>query len=189
MLSVILVAAVTFGVLYLIDKAFTKRFRGTEQHRSGLSVRLPKRNGTVGIVLTVLAVAVLFTGIREGSPMLLFFSVVIAAMGIGLIVYYMTFGIFYDEDKFVLTTFGKKSNTYYYRDIVCQQLYVTQGGGVIVELHMTDKRAVSLQSTMEGAYPFLDKAFYRWCAQKGLEPSACAFHDPDNSCWFPPVEG
>ena len=37
--SVLLVAAVVFGICFLADKGFTKIFRGQVQHRSGLSVR------------------------------------------------------------------------------------------------------------------------------------------------------
>ena len=35
---------------------------------------------------------------------------------------------------------------------------------------------------------FLDTAFTGWCAQRGIDPAACGFHDTDNSCWFPKVE-
>ena len=188
MLKVILTAAVTFGVLFLIDKFFTNTFRGTQQHKTGLAVRLPKRNGIAGILLTVLAVMVLITDFGDSQALMLFAGIFIGILGIGLIIYYMTFGLFYDEDSFILTTFGKKSVTYRYGDITAQKLYVTTGGSTIVELYMTDGRSVSLQSYMEGVYPFLDKAFYGWCAQKGLEPEQCEFHDPDNSCWFPSVE-
>jgi len=185
MLSMILVAAMAFGVFFLIDKGFTKAFRGTQMHRSGLSVRLPKRTGTAGIILCVLAVLVLFADFGEDTGMMLLAGAVVAAMGLGLIVYYMTYGVFYDDEGFVYTSFGKRSVTYRYEQICCQKLYTTTGGSVIVELHMENGKAVSLQSTMEGMYPFLDKAFYRWCAQKGLDPNGCTFHDPDNSLWFP----
>jgi len=63
-----------------------------------------------------------------------------------------------------------------------------QGGNVIVELHLKDARAVSLQSGMEGVYPFLDHAFYAWCRQTGRDPETCDFHDPANSLWFPMEE-
>lgn len=190
MLTVIVVAALTFGLLFLADKGFTKTFRSQSQHSSGLSVRLPKRNGVAGILLTVLAVLVLITDFgEENQKLMLFAGIFIAVLGIGLIVYYITFGVFYDDDSFILTTFGKKSTTYRYCDIQAQQLYKTTGGSTIVELHMADGRAVSLQSTMEGVYPFLDKAFFRWCEQKGIGPDSCQFHDPDNSLWFPGVEG
>lgn len=187
MLQVILVAALTFGLMFLVDKGFTKAFRGKEQHKSGLSVRLSKHYGVAGIILTVLAVLVLITDFEEDSGLMIFAGIFIAVLGIGLMVYYMTFGLFYDDDSFILTTFGKKSVTYRYADIQGQKLYTTTGGAIIVELHMVDGRAVSLQSSMDGAYPFLDKAYFRWCDQKGIDPDSCEFHDPANSCWFPEV--
>ena len=102
-------------------------------------------------------------------------------------VYYMTFGVFYDDNGFLLTTFGKRSHSYRYADIQAQQLYNSYGN-IIVELHMADGRTVQLQAGMTGMYPFLDKAFAAWCAQKGLQAEDCEFYDPQNSCWFPPVE-
>ena len=59
---------------------------------------------------------------------------------------------------------------------------------VVVELHMQDGRSVSLQSTMEGAYPFLDVAFAGWCRQTGRTAEDCAFYDPGQHCWFPGME-
>ena len=189
MLSALIIAALTFGAMFLIDKILTRTFRGQTQHKSGLAVRLNKRSGVAGILLSVLAVLVLITKFEENRGLMLFCGIFIAILGVCLIIYYVTFGVFYDDEAFILTTFGKKSTTYRYADIKGQMLYKTTGGSTIVELHMNDGRAVSLQSTMEGVYPFLDKAFYRWCDQTGQDPGACAFHDPDNSCWFPNVEG
>lgn len=188
MLATVIIAALTFGALFLIDKIFTRTFRGQAQHKSGLAVRLNKRSAIAGILLCVLAVLVFVTKFEENQGLMLFCGAFIAVLGIGLTVYYVTFGVFYDEEGFILTTFGKKSTTYRYADIRGQMLYKTTGGSVIVELHMADGRAVSLQSTMEGVYPFLDKAFFCWCAQTGRDPGGCAFHDPDNSRWFPGME-
>ena len=69
-----------------------------------------------------------------------------------------------------------------------QKLYLVQGGNIIVELHMDDGTTVSLQSAMEGIYPFLDTAFAAWCLQTGRDPQSCDFHDPSQSLWFPTVE-
>ena len=187
-MDIIIVGAVTFGLLYLLDKWFTKTFRNKPQHQSGLSVRLNKRSGIAGILLTVLAVMVLITDFGDSNKLMLFAGIFIAVLGIGLLAYYMSFSIFYDEDGFVLTTFGKKATTFRYEQIQAQKLYLTTGGGTIVELHMAAGSYVSLQSSMEGVYPFLDKAFARWAEQRGLDASACDFHDPANSCWFPAVE-
>lgn len=183
----LLAAAATFGVCFLFDKLFTKYFRSQSQHRSGLSVRYNKRYAIFGLILVILGIVGLFTSISGGVVLLLGGSIVLA-MGIGLIVFYMTFGIFYDADSFLLTTFGKKSVTYRFADIAGQKLYMVQGGSILVELHLNDGNALTIQSSMEGAYPFLDHAFFAWCRQKGLDPKACDFHDPANSLWFQSVE-
>lgn len=180
---ILLVAALTFGLCYGVDKGFTRLFRSKAQHMSGLSVRLSKRYGSIGLILAVVGLAAVFTGLRD-SALLIAGGVVLILVGICLVTYYMTFGVFYDEDGFILTTFGKKSTTYRYSDIQAQQLY-TSYGSVVIELHMADQRAVQLQSTMNGVYPFLDHAFEGWLRQTGRVKEECSFHDPDNSCWFP----
>ena len=38
-LSVLLVAAVVFGICFLADKIFSKAFRNQAQHQAGLAVR------------------------------------------------------------------------------------------------------------------------------------------------------
>jgi len=186
--AIILTAVITFGVLFLIDKTFTGLFRNKQQYKSGLSVRLPKANGIAGILLTVLAALVLITDFGDSQKLMLFAGLFIAALGIGMSVYYMSFGVYYDEESFVYNSFGNKAVTYRYADIQAQKLYMVQGGSIVVELHMADGKTVNLQSKMEGVYPFLDKAFYRWCDQKGIDPNGCEFHDPNNSLWFPSVE-
>ena len=183
----ILVAAAVFGLCFAVDKGFAKSFRNQIQHKSGLSVRLSKRYALFGLILTVVGILAICMGLTDGS-VLLWGGVIVLLMGAGLITYYLTFGIFYDADSFIFTTFGKKSVVYSFSDIREQKLYVVQGGSIIVELHMADGRAVSLQSTMEGTYPFLDHAFAAWCRQTGRNPEECEFHDPSNSLWFPMEE-
>lgn len=181
-IPMLIIAALIFGVCFLVDKGFTKTFRGKKEHASGLSVRLSKRYGAVGLIVFILGVAALFlyTWLMIAAGILLMLG------GVALIVYYMTFGVFYDDDSFVLTTFGKKSETYRYCQIVGQQLY-NSSGNVVIELYMDDGRAVQLYSAMEGVYPFLDAAFSAWLRQTGKKKENCSFYDPDNSCWFPPI--
>ena len=38
-ISVAIIAGFIFGICYLVDKAFSKVFRGKAQHRSGKAVR------------------------------------------------------------------------------------------------------------------------------------------------------
>ncbi len=185
-IAVLIVAALVFGVCFLVDKGFTKLFRSQAQHYSGLSVRLNKKYGAFGLILFVLGLGAVFAGLSQGVALLIG-GIFVAVVGVGLVVYYMTFGVFYDEDSFLLTTFGKKSKAYQYREIAGQQLY-NNAGNIMVELHMTDGRTVHLQLVMPGVVAFLDKAFSAWCQQKGIREEDCAFHDTDNSCWFPPVE-
>ena len=181
-----LVAAATFGLCYGLDKGFAKLFRSQKQHESGLSVRLNKKYGAAGLIIGVLGVAAVLTGLKE-SWLLSACGVILVGLGACLVVYYMSFGIFYDEDSFILSTFGKKTATYCYRDIRSQQLYNSYGT-IVIELHMADGRAVQLQSSMLGVYSFMDKAFAGWLRQKGLGREDCPFHDPANSCWFPSQE-
>lgn len=185
---VVLTIAGTFLLCWLIDKGFEKVFRGKPQHVSGKSVRLNKYYGVGGLLLSVLGISALFSGIRNDEALLLYGGILLIVVGIALIVYYMTFGVFYDNDSFVLTTFGRKSATYRYADIRSQQLYKNQGGSILIELYLRDGRSVQLQSTMKDAYHFMDTAFEGWCHQRGVRKEDCAFHDPDNSCWFPSVE-
>ena len=185
--AVLIVAALVFGVCYLFDKGFDRAFRNKAQHKSGLAVRLSKRYAAFGAILIALGMASLFVGLN-GTTVLLVCGVLVLLMGAALVVYYATFGIFYDADSFILTTFGKKSCTYRFADIQGQRLYIVQGGSVLVELHMVDGRAVSLQTTMEGTYPFLDVAFAGWCSQLGKTKEECSFYDPAQHCWFPSME-
>ena len=186
-LPIILVAGLIFGICYLVDKTFSRLFRSKAQHRSGKAVRANKRYGVFGVVLTILGIMAVCVGITDG-PVLVWGGVFVLLMGIALAVYYLSFGIFYDGESLLLQRFAKKDAAYSYRDIVGQKLYLIQGGNIVVELHMADSSAVSVHCTMEGAYPFLDHAFFRWCCQKGLDPEACDFHDPANSLWFPGEE-
>lgn len=183
---ILAVAALVFGVCFLIDKGFTKLFRSQAEHMSGTAVRLSKRYGAFGLIMVALGVAAIFSGL-SGTWVLIAGGALLIVVGIGLVVYYMTYGIFYAEDSFIFTTFGKRGVKYYYRDIQNQQLYNNQGH-LLIELHMADGNAVHLQSTMEGCFDFMDHAFFAWLRQTGKQEEDCPFHDPANSCWFPPVE-
>ena len=184
---ILLIAAAVFGLCFAVDKAFAKLFRSKAQHRSGLAVRANKRYGLFGVILSVLGIMAVCVGMTDG-PVLLWGGIVVLLMGAALAVYYLSFGVFYDGETFLLSRFGKKEVTYRFSDIKGQKLYMVQGGNVIIELHMADGGTVSLQSTMDGVYPFLDTAFAAWCLQTGRDPQSCDFHDPSQSLWFPTVE-
>lgn len=182
-LLVLLVAGVTFGLCYCLDKGFTKLFRSKAQHKTGRAVKLNKRYASIGLILVALGIGAAFAS--KGSGMLLLVcGIALVPVGIGLIIAYLTFGVYYDDDSFLVASFGKKERTYRFCDIASQQLY-NASGNIVIELQMADGTAVQLHSIMDGTDTFLNAAFYGWCRQKNIEPDSCAFHDPGNSCWFP----
>ena len=183
----LLAAAITFGLCYIVDKRFTNSFRNKAQHRSGLAVRVNKHYGGFGVGLAVVGVLAVCVGFAN-SIALLIGGIVVLIMGICLAVYYLTHGIFYDGDSFLVASFRKEDRVYRYEEILEQKLYLVQGGSIIVELYMLDGTSVSLQTSMDGAYLFLDTAFAGWCLQKGIDPASCDFHDPIKSWWFPHEE-
>lgn len=187
MLTYVILAAVVFGICFALDKLFTRVFRAKAQHRSGMSVKVSRHYASVGIVLILLGISALFVKTDNFDLALTIGGGFVIVLGVCLIGYYLTFGVYYDESGFVLSQFGKKSNLYPYAAIQAQQLYKS-GSTTVIELYLEDGRTVMLQSVMDGAYKFLDYAFARWCAEKGVEPESCAFHDPSNSLWFPRTE-
>ena len=135
-------------------------------------------------------IALAFAGVMAGipnEPVLVGGGIIGGLIGICLVVYFVTFGIYYDQESFILSTFGKKSRTYQYNQIRSQQIYIVSGA-TIIELHMTDGKNISLQAAMPGIYDFLEIAFHGWCRQKGVNSFECSHYDPDKSCWFPPME-
>ena len=86
---VIIIVALVFGLCCVVDKLFTKTFRGKVQHQSGKSVRFSKRYASIGVLLFALGVAGCFSGF--GSNWLLFGGgCVLILTGVALIVYYLT---------------------------------------------------------------------------------------------------
>ena len=186
--SIILIVAVVFGLCYLVDKGFTKLFRGKVQHSSGKSVRLSNRYGSIGLIMFAFGTAAVFMGMNNAEWVLVGGAALLVLGGIALVTYYMSFGIYYDEDSLILSRFGKPSVTYYFKNIRSQQLYLASGN-VVVELHMADGSHFQVHTGMTGMGEFMDFAFQAWLQQTGRKLENCTWYDPDNSCWFPPYEG
>lgn len=187
LIPTLLFAGLVFGVCFLADLGFKKLFRSKAQHASGLAVRTNKLTGIIGLGLILLGIAALIYS--AGKTIMLVCGIITLLAGAGLCAYYLSYGIFYDGESFLVSSLFKKSRSYRFAEIQSQQLYLLTGGGTIIELQMADGSAVQVQSNMDGAYPFLDAAFAAWCAQTGHDPESCEFHDPANSCWFPKTEG
>lgn len=186
-IAILFFAAIFFGICYAVDKAFTKAFRSRAQHRSGLAVRASKRYGVFGVAFSVVGVLAVTVGITDG-PVLLWGGLVVLIMGVCLAVHYLTYCIFYDGETFLVTRFCRKSREYRFGQICTQSLYIITGGSVSIDLKMDDGSTVSIQTTMDGVYPFLDTAFAAWCQQHHKNPDECDFYDPSKSWWFPHEE-
>lgn len=180
----VIVAVLVLGICFCLDKLFQKLFRSKTEHRSGTAIRLNKRYATIGILLVILGIAAIFA---EGI-VLAVGGCVILITGACLIVYYLSFGIYYGKDSFLYSRFGRKTVSYSYKDIKAQLLY-NNSGNILIELHMQDGKAITLPTSMAGVYSFMDTAFAGWLEQTGQSQSDCTFYDPENSCWFPPAEG
>ena len=186
-IGILIIAALVFLICWGVDKLFSRLFRSKAQHRSGLAVRASKRYGIFGVIFSVLGLISVISGIG-GDKVLLWAGLAVLLMGIGLAVHYLSFGIFYDGESFLLCRFGKKSQEHRYEEIVSQKLYVLTGGSTLIELTLKDGSTVSVQSTMEGVFPFMDTAFAGWCLETGKKMEDCGFYDPSKSWWFPHEE-
>lgn len=184
----LLTIAATFGIMFLLDKGLTKLFRSRQQHRSGTAVRLKKHYGILSLALMILGTLGIVTYFSDKNLILLIGGLLVLPGGAALGIYYLTHGIFYDDEGFLYTSFGNRSEEYRYADIRAQKLYEIQGGTLLVELHMENGKAVSVQTTMEGAPSFLDKAAHARMRQLGLNSHECPWFDETQGQWFPPLE-
>lgn len=187
-MAYLLIAAATFGMMFLLDRGLTKLFRSRRQHRSGTAVRLKKHYGILSLALMILGILGIVTWFSDKNLILLVGGILVLPGGAVLGIYYLTHGIFYDDEGFLYTAFGRRSDEYRYADIRAQKLYEIQGGTLLVELHMENGKAVSVQTTMEGAPAFLDKAAHARMRQLGLNSHECPWFDESQGRWFPPVE-
>lgn len=187
-LPILILAGVVFALCFLVDKAFTRLFRSRRQHCSGLAVRASRRYGSAGVIVGFFGIAGLLSGLN-GQVLLIVAGCVLLAVGLGLTVYYLSFGVYYDKDTLLYTEFGRKGREYRFQDILGQKLYRLQGGGLFLELHMADGGTIHIQpGTMEGTEDFLNHAYDAWRRQKGLSEEECTFHSTADSCWFPTME-
>ena len=96
-MAYLIVAALAFAVCYGLDKGFTRLFRNKKEHRSGRAVKHHKRLVTIGLLLTLVSLAGLLSS-GEGFKGQLFMSLFVLVLAVGLTVYYLSFGIYYDQE-------------------------------------------------------------------------------------------
>jgi len=180
-----LLVAVVFGLVALVDLLLKKLFPKDPARGFAQAVRMPRYSAIFGILMTLLSVIALLFLPLKGETFLLIGCVVVLVMGVYLLTSYCRFGIFYDEEQFVYRTLTRRAKTYRYADIEAQQTFVAKSG-LNTTLYVAGDE-IQLYGAMQGLGDFLNKAFFRWCDQQGLDPDTVP-HDPSVLQYFPPVE-
>ena len=185
LLFLLIVAAVVFGLCFLLDRLFQKLFPKSDLQKSKKTVRMPRRCVVFGILLLTVSFAVLlFFG---SDTLLLIGSIVGMLLGALLLGYYFSFSICYNDEAFLYRDLRHRKTQYTYAQILGQRSLMTRSG-INVTLLVADD-SVMLTSAMEGASAFLQHAFFRWCGEKGIDPDSVEnnprmltfFPDPDDA--------
>jgi len=182
----ILLVAVIFGLVALADFLLKKLFPKESAMKSGKAVRMPRYSAILGSIMTLLGIIALLFLPLEGETFLMVGCVVVLIMGVYLLVNHIRFGIFYDEEQFTYRTLTKKAKTYRYSDIEGQRAFLAKSGLNTTLYAAGDE--IQLYSAMQGLGDFLNKAFFRWCEQKGIDPDTVE-NDPSMLVFFPEPEG
>ncbi len=178
----LLLIAVIFGLVALVDLACRKLFPKAEIRKTGQAVKMPRISSIFGVILTAFGfLALLFIPMKD-HLLLLIGCIVVVLMGVYLLVNYFRFGIWYDKEKFVYRTLTKKEKTYFYKDIRGQRAFLARSG-FNTTLYVGEDE-IPLYCAMEGLGEFLDKAFYRWCQETGTDPESVE-NNPGGWVFFP----
>ena len=170
---VLIVCAVVFLICFLIDSLFKVIFPKSKLEKSKQVVRPPRKSAVAGVILTFAGVAVLIKNLA-GTPDTLFLIGSIVAI------------IYFDDEGFLYKAWCHGRKEFRYSQIRGQRSLLTRGG-VNTILFVGDEE-INLYSAMQNLNAFLSKAFFKWCAVKGIDPDtiennprmATYFPDPDN---------
>ncbi len=186
-LLLLLLCAAVFLVCFLIDKLFSLLLPKSEAEKSGNAVRLPRRNAVAGILLIFVPLVVLLFFIPEGGDTLMSVGCAIAIVfGVILLVGYFSFAIYFDDEGFVYKDLRRKKTAYRYSQIRGQRSVLTRSGVNSILFVANDE--INVYSTMQNLNAFLNKAFYKWCEAKKIDP-ADVENNPRMFTWFPDPEG
>lgn len=181
-----LFCGVVFLICFLIDKLLQKLFPKHDLEKSKSVVRPPRKSAVFGVLLLVFPLmALLFWMPEEGDTLLSICCVGAMLMGAFLLFTFFSVAIYYGEDGFLYKTLRGGKKEYRYADIRGQRSLMTRGG--INTILFVGDDAINLYSAMQNLNSFLNKAFFRWCEAKGIEPSAVE-NNPRMFTWFPDPE-
>lgn len=185
-LLVLIICAVVFLVCFLIDLLLKAIFPKSRLEKSKQVVRPPRRSVVFGIILTFLGAAVLIRKLPEADDVLLLIGAGVAMIfGVILLCTYFSFSIFYDEEGFLYRAWGKGKKEFRYSQIRGQRSLMTRGG--INTILFVGDEEINLYSAMQNLNAFLNKAFFKWCAAKGIDPDSIE-NNPRMVTYFPDPE-
>ena len=185
-MKLILVAAIcafVFLICFLIDTLFKLIFPKTRLEKSKQVVRPPRRSAVIGVILTFAGAAMLVKLLPEKSDVLfLIGSIVAVIFGVILLCTYFSIAIYYDDEGFLYKAWGHGKKEFRYSQIKGQRSLLTRGG-VNTILFVGDEE-INLYSAMQNLNAFLSKAFFKWCAAKGIDPDTVE-NNPRMATYFP----
>lgn len=177
----ILLIAVGFGLVALIDLLLQKLFPKSKTMLSGKVVRMPRFSFILGLLITFFAiVGLLYLPLEE--KLLWWGCWLVLVMGAYLLTNFCRFGIFYDDEGFIYRTLTQKAKTYRYADITAQRSFLAKSG-VNTTLYVGGEE-IALYSAMQGLGDFLHFAFYRWCEESDTDPDTVE-NNPAMLHYFP----
>lgn len=187
-LLLLALCAFVFLICFLVDLLLKKLFPKQPIEKGKQVVRLPRRGAIFGVILEFAALVVFVRFLPEKWDTLLFLGGIAAAiLGAILLVNYCSFSIYYDDETFLYRDLRHKKTLYHYSQIRGQRSLMTRSG-INTELFVADE-SLQLYSAMQGLDVFLSKAFFKWCAVKGIDPDSVEnnprmltfFPDPDDA--------
>lgn len=183
---IVAVCAFVFLVCFLLDTLFKHLFPKSKLEKSKTAVRPARRSATFGVILLFVPVVVLLFFMPEGGDTLLLIGCIAALIfGVILLVNYFSVVIYYDDEKFLYKTLRGGKKEFHYGQIRGQRSLMTRGG--INTILFVGDEEINLYSSMQNLNAFLNKAFYRWCAAKGIDPDSVE-NNPRMFTWFPDPE-
>lgn len=182
-LFVLILCAVVFLCCFLIDLLLRVIFPKSDREKSKKTVRPPRRSAVIGIILTFAGTAMLVKLLPEPTDVLfLIGSIVAVIFGVILLCTYFSVVIYYDEEGFLYKAWGHGKKEFRYSQIRGQRSLLTRGG-VNTILFVGDEE-INLYSAMQNLNAFLNKAFFKWCEAKNLDPDSIE-NNPRMATYFP----
>ena len=187
LILVVAICAFVFLICFLIDTLFKLIFPKSKLEKSKQAVRPPRRRAVIGVILTFAGAAMLVKLLPEKTDVLfLIGSIVAIIFGVILLCTYFSVVIYYDDEGFLYKAWGHGKKEFRYSQIKGQRSLLTRGG-VNTILFVGDEE-INLYSAMQNLNAFLSKAFFKWCAARGIDPDSVE-NNPRMATYFPDLDG